>query len=390
MRGILLMAALAPAIGGCAVIGTSVGPSRQAVEKAPVDATVPGLRVVDVTTAVAQGASVGPAGSTLAANDFAAVLGGASPIGTTVGVGDTIEVTIWEAAPAALFGAGGFNTRIGTPVAGSEGHTLPGFQVGPSGTISVPFAGQVPAAGRTVRQIEQDIVRRLGGKAHQPQAVVRITRNVTETVSVLGDVKQPGQIPLTPHGERILDVISQAGGSNQALDRMTVQITRDNIVRRVAARDLLSDTRNNVVLAGGDVVTVLYQPYSFTVLGAAGKNEEVRFEGVGLTLSQALGRVGGLQNERADPKGVFVFRWEKPEVVNEVAGEGYATTQQAIPVIYRADLKRPDTYFAAQRFYMRDGDVLYVANSAAADLQRFVNILASSILPISTVRNLAR
>jgi polysaccharide export outer membrane protein len=390
MRGILFIAAFAPLIGGCAALGTSVGPSRQAVAKAPVDGTVPGLRVVDVTTAVRQGASVGPIGTTLAADDFAAVLGGASPIGTTVGVGDTIEVTIWEAAPAALFGAGGFNTRIGTPVSASEGQTLPGFQVGPSGTISVPFAGQVPAAGRTVRQIEQDIVRRLQGKAHQPQAVVRITRNVTETVSVLGDVKQPGQIALTPHGERILDVISQAGGSNQALDRMTVQITRDNIVRRVAARDLLSDTRNNVVLAGGDVVTVLYQPYSFTVLGAAGKNEEVRFEGVGLTLSQALGRVGGLQNERADPKGVFVFRWEKPEVVRGVTGDAYANMQQAVPVIYQADLKRPDTYFAAQRFHMRDGDVLYVANSAAADLQRFVNILASSILPVSTVRNLAR
>jgi polysaccharide export outer membrane protein len=53
-------------------------------------------------------------------------------------------------------------------------------------------------------------------------------------------------------------------------------------------------------------------------------------------------------------------------------------------------MKQPETYLAAQRFQMRNGDVLYVSNSPVADLQRFVNIVASSILPFSTVRNIAR
>ena len=38
-------------------------------------------------------------------------------------------------------------------------------------------------------------------------------------------------------------------------------------------------------------MTAFFQPYSFTVLGAAGKNDEIRFEGAGITLSQALGRM---------------------------------------------------------------------------------------------------
>jgi polysaccharide export outer membrane protein len=61
-----------------------------------------------------------------------------------------------------------------------------------------------------------------------------------------------------------------------------------------------------------------------------------------------------------------------------------------VPVIYQADMKRPEMFFAAQRFQMRDGDVIYVANSRMAELQRFVNIIASSILPVSTVRNTIR
>jgi len=61
-----------------------------------------------------------------------------------------------------------------------------------------------------------------------------------------------------------------------------------------------------------------------------------------------------------------------------------------VPVIYRVDLKQPETYFAAQRFRMRDGDVVYVSDSGLVGLQRFVNIIASSILPVATVRNIAR
>jgi polysaccharide export outer membrane protein len=370
--GTVLMAALA----GC----QSVGPTRAAVVKAGVPATVPGLHVVDLNEDVARQLSDGSADRK---DIFARDLGGAEPVGTTVGIGDTVEVTIWEASPPALFGTTNLDTGIGSMVEGSRPNTLPGFLVGPSGTISVPFAGQVPAAGHTVHEIEQEIVGRLTGRAHLPQAIVRISRNVAATVTVLGDVKQPGQVPLTPHGERVLDALSEAGGTSNPLDHMTIQLTRGPIVRRMAAADIVADPRNNVVLQTGDVVTALFQPYSFTVLGAAGKNDEVHFEATGITLSQALGRVGGLRSDTADPKGVFIFRWAKPAAF----AAGAATAEaRGVPVVYRVDLKQPETYLAAQKFEMRDGDILYVSNSPVSDFQRFVGLVASSILPITTVR----
>ena len=379
---LLFLATVPVAITGCS---TSVGPSRQAIEKAPAEASLHGMRVIEVTDNLARQVNVEEL-----EGDFAANLGGATPIGTRVGVGDALEVTIWEAAPAALFGTTNIGSRIGSQIETSRSNTLPVIEVGPSGTITIPFAGQVPAAGRTLRQIEQEIVARLSGRAHLPQAIVRIARNATLNVTVLGDVKSPQRVPLTPRGERLLDVIAQAGGTNQSLEKMTIQVTRGGVVQRMAARTVVQDPRQNIVLQSDDVVTAFYQPYSFTVLGAAGKNDEVRFEGVGLTLSQALGRIGGLQDDRADPRGVFLFRWERPELLGEMAAGLQPNAEGRVPVIYRADMKRPDTYFATQRFKMRDGDVMYVANSRLSDLQRFVNIVASSVLPVATVRNTVR
>ncbi len=218
-----------------------------------------------------------------------------------------LEVTIWEAAPAALFGTANLDTGIGSGVATSRPNTLPGILVGPSGAITIPFAGQVPAAGRTLREIEQEIVAASRAAPILPQAMVRIAHNATANVTVLGDVKNPQRVPLTPRGERLLDAIAEAGGTSQPIDRMTIEIMRGGIVQRMARARSVRDPRENIVLHSDDVVTALYQPYSFTVMGATGKNDEVRFEGVGLTLAQALGRVGGLQDSGQIHAACFCF-----------------------------------------------------------------------------------
>lgn len=374
----VLMLVAIPAMAGCAM---SVGPSRGAIEKAPAQADLQGIRVLELDNGLASSSNY----SALDGN-FALNFGDATPVGTRVGVGDVLEVTIWEAPPAALFGSANLDTRVGSAPQAGRPTALPELIVAPSGTISVPFAGQVPAAGRTLREIERDIVGRLSGRAHLPQAIVRIARNVTTNVTVLGDVKEPQRVPLTPRGERLLDAIAQAGGTSQPLDRMTIQISRDGVTQRMAARDIVRDPRQNIILQSDDVITAFYQPYSFTILGAAGRNEEVRFEGMGLTLSQALGRIGGLQNDRADPKGVFLFRWEPTQLLKDASGSLAANPNGRVPVIYKVDMTQPETFFAAQKFQMRDGDVVYVSNSRLSDLQRFVNIVGSLILPIATAR----
>ncbi|WP_341906250.1 polysaccharide biosynthesis/export family protein [Sandarakinorhabdus limnophila] len=305
---------------------------------------------------------------------FANVLAGAQPVGTVVGTGDALEVTIWEAPPAALFG-GTADTRFGTAISTARPTTLPELLVGPEGSISVPFAGQVPAGGRTLREIEADIVRRLRGRANAPQAIVRLVRNTTATVTVVGEVSNSARLPISPRGERLLDALAQVGGVKPPVNLTTIQVTRDGRTYRMALTDIITQASNNIVLAKDDVITALFQPYSFTVLGAAGKNDEIRFEAMGITLSQALGRFGGLQDGRANPRGVFLFRWEEPATPGG----------PRVPVIYSFDLKDPAVYFLTAQFRMSDKDLIYITNAPIAELQRFVGIVSQTLLPIATV-----
>lgn len=73
---------------------------------------------------------------------------------------------------------------------------------------------------------------------------------------------------------------------------------------------MTQEPEQNIPLIAGDVITLIHQPLSFTVLGAAGKNSEIDFEAKGISLTQALGRAGGVLDTRTDAHGVFVFRFE--------------------------------------------------------------------------------
>ena len=104
-----------------------------------------------------------------------------------------------------------------------------------------------------------------------------------------------------------------------------------------------------------------------------------------MTLAQALGRVAGLQDARADVKGAFIFRLEDPAALDPTTrASARLTPDGRVPVIYRINMKDPTTFFIAQSFPIRDKDVLYVSNAPLADIQKFVNVIYSTVLPVAT------
>ncbi|WP_336966371.1 polysaccharide biosynthesis/export family protein [Sphingobium aquiterrae] len=378
-----LVVASALALGGCAAMSAS-GPTTGQIEKFSKDASSYGIRVIDVTEVVAR--RVSEAGRPKLFSD---TLGDAMPVGAQLAPGDQLDITVWEAPPASLFGATGLETRsTGGLNQASKVTALPEQMIDSTGRINVPFAGSVQAAGRTPREIEADITNRLRYKAHLPQVQVRLIRNATADVTVVGEVAQSLRMPLSPKGERLLDALAAAGGLRQPLGKTSVQVTRGNVVQVLPMDTVVRDPRQNIVLKSGDVVTALFQPYSFTVLGAAVRNEEVNFEAQGITLSQALGRVGGLQDSRANARGIFIFRLENPQAVDATAlAAGPLTPEGKVPVIYRINLKDPATFFIAQSFPIRDDDVLYISNAPLADFQKFVGIVSSLVFPVLSVEN---
>lgn len=374
-----LLAALLLSLGACASLGSS-GPTSRAVNSAP--STGLGnadIKIVDVNDAVTR--------QVLQANSgllFSEVLGDAPPIGSIVGRGDVLGITIWEAPPAALFGtqaAFGSNSTaaiLATSSGATQQTALPEMMVDSEGRIQIPFAGSIQAEGRTPQQIERQIAGRLAGKAHDPQVIVRLVRNANANVTVVGDVAENTRVTLTPRGERLLDVLATAGGVKQPVGKMTVQITRGDRVVSLPLETVILNPSQNIRLQSDDVVTALYQPFSFTSLGAAGTSAEIPFEGTGLTLAQALGRIGGLKDDRANTRGVFIFRLENPTALDPaVAATARRTPDGRIPVIYRVDMSNPATFFVAQSFPIRNKDVLYVSSAPLSDIQKFVQMVSS-------------
>jgi len=382
-------AAMLFAVAGCSSFGAS-GPNTRGVRAAS-SRTVDNadIKIVEVTDAVTRQVLTG-----YRSDGFADTLGDAPLPGTVIGRGDILDISIWEAPPAVLFGSSAsFSpSDSGSVLAATAGlgqkTTISELMVDGAGTIRIPFAGTIPALGRTPQEIEREIIARLRRKAHDPQVVVRLIRSAGENVTVVGDVATSTRVPLTPRGERLLEILAAAGGVKQPIGKTTIQITRAGRVVSLPLEIIIRDPAQNIRLQAEDVVTALYQPYSFTSLGATGTNAEIPFESTGITLAQALGRIGGLKDERADVRGVFVFRLEDPAALNPaVSATARRTPDGRIPVIYRVDLSNPATFFVAQSFPVRNKDVLYVSNAPLADLQKFVSIVSSMAFSVIGISN---
>src|SRR5262249_52494408 len=131
------------------------------------------------------------------------------PPAPTIGIGDTISVSIWEAAGGGLFGA----SPTDHVSAGSRNVTIPEQVVARDGAISVPFAGRVPVAGRSTVEVQKTIEQRLAEKAIEPQVIVTIAKSVTNSATVTGEVVGGARVPLSVNGDRLLDLIALAGGA---------------------------------------------------------------------------------------------------------------------------------------------------------------------------------
>lgn len=366
----VLLAALS-LLCGCSIMAHS-GPSRSAVMSADKGEEPGSLPVLEVDDELAR--KLGEGKKYIPFSQIFSYKGSSA---YSISPGDMLEVLIWESAPAILFNKTGANPASGNAGAGSE--TLPAQMVLEDGTINIPYVGRVKVVNRSPGKIEDEIVRRLEGKANSPQALVRLASMPSDHVSVIGDVKNSSNVPLSPRGEKLLDVLAAAGGVSQPLNKVTIQLSRKGVNASMPLDKIVDDPKQNLRMMPGDVVAALFQPWAFSVLGATGQNTEVPFEAAGITLAQAISRSGGLNDYRADPGGIFLFRFENADLLNL---PNYPTPVDGkIPVVYRIDFNKPSSFFAVQNFPMQDKDVLYVANMPTAELQKFLTMIGMVVNP---------
>jgi polysaccharide export outer membrane protein len=297
-------------------------------------------------------------------------------------IGDYVVVTVWEADGGGLL-SGGVSTQSQAP-SGSIS-SIPEQPVLRSGTIVVPYAGRIRIANRTTEDAENLIKAALRNKLSNPQVLVTVTHGYSNQVTVTGDAIKGALVTLTPNANRILDIVANAGGSLLPSDNVRVAIDRGGHVARIDLSSILHNPSQNIRLLPGDTLVFSKTEKRFTALGAFGKVATVPFETNQVSLAQAIGDAGGLLDERADPSGVFVFRYEPHDRAAKVCnGCAMADGAQFAPIVYRLDMSKATGYFFAQSFAMQDRDVVYVSNADKIQLQKFLAMIRDLTSPILT------
>ena len=133
-------------------------------------------------------------------------------------------------------------------------------QVADTGSINLPLVGEVDAAGKTARDLEQELTRKLGDKYLQsPQVTVFVKEYNSRRVTVEGAVKKPGVYPIRDRTS-LLQFISIAQGVTELADTSEVVVFRQDGGQKSAARfdlDAIRDGKSaDPAIQDGDLIVV--------------------------------------------------------------------------------------------------------------------------------------
>lgn len=304
-----------------------------------------------------------------------------------VGVGDVLQVTIFETGSGGLFIPSDAGSRPGNFVA------LPPQQVGQDGAITVPWAGRIATVGRTPITIQAEIEGRLAKRALEPQVVVSFAERHANELSILGEVGAATRFSMDASGERILGAIARAGGPRFPAYESLVTLQRHGAAETSLLSEIATDPRQNIAMQSGDVVYVAHEPRYFLAIGATGQTTTLSqldrrfpFGDRVLDLADALAKAGGLQDDRANARAVFLYRYETHATLERLGLQVPASLSAKVPTIYAVDLTDPSGFFLCNRVAMRNGDTIYVANAPSTNLQKILNLF----LPFTESANFVR
>jgi len=363
MKRSLLALLIVALLGGCSTLPRD-GPSGRAVERgAAVDADGADYAMVNLDYAAAERIRAVPGRSAGSLVNAAST----SPM-TSTGEGDRLNIAIFEPS-GSLFGRGNGDEGVQ-----SGNQSLPLATVDRNGAVSVPFAGAVRVAGLTTTEAAAAIRRALQGRVGNPQVTLAVEENLSNTVTVLGEVKQPGRAPLSVNGDTILDAIAAVGGAARPVEDIQVQVRRGTETFSAPLSAVSTEFAENVRLQRGDQVNLVYTPRRFNTFGALGSVSQTDMPAGVTTLAGALSSAGGLNDNFANARSVLVFRFERPEVA-EALGVTQPATLKGVPVVYRLNLEEASGFFTANAFVVQPEDIIYAPRALSAEVRKFFELV---------------
>lgn len=237
--------------------------------------------------------------------------------------------------------------------------------VSQTGKISYYLIKDVRAAGLTQFKLRDKIQKELARSIKDPEVVVRITEYRSHKVFVLGQVKNPGVYRMR-NDFSLLEAISAAGSITSDAYLSGAYVVRDGKILLVNFFELIEkgNTEENIPLLSNDVVYIPNnKDQKIFVLGEVNRQSAIPIGDRG-TLFEAIAEAGGFTRD-ANKEAILVIRGNLSE-----------------PEIMKIDAERMEL---AANIPVQRGDIIYVAGSAFAGVERVAVRLSNILRPFLDV-----
>lgn len=275
--------------------------------------------------------------------------------------GDRMTITIWSTED---------NGLLTSP--GQKFVTMPEMTVSESGTVFLPFVGDIRVSGMSPDRARARIEEAYDSSLQSAQVQLQMTEGPNRTVTLVGGVRSPGIFTLPHNDFTILELIADGGGIEPGLLNPQVRLQRNGRIYGTSAERLLNNPRLNTTLTGLDKVFVEADDRAFLSLGASGTEAVHPFTKDTVTALEAMTIIGGLADARADAKGILILRrYPVSAVTVDRSGPDHPRT------VFTIDLTTADGLFSADQFIIQPGDLIYVTESPLTAAQSIFGLFGS-------------
>ncbi len=282
-----------------------------------------------------------------------------------IGAGDLLSILVWDHPELNIAAAGA------QALSSSGAQSPAAFVVDQQGMIQFPYVGAIKVAGLTELQARTQLAEKLVKSIKRPDITLRVLAFRSKKIYVDGEVKTPGNQAIDDVPMTLLEGITRAGGFLPTSDQSQITVARGGVSYPVNLPMLVKQgvDLGRLMLVPGDVVRVPSRDENKVfVLGEVNTPKALPMNNGSLTLAQALGEAGGLNQLSSSARQVYVIRG----------------ANQKEPVVFNLDASSPVALALAENFELNPRDVVFVDASGLSRYNRIVSLILPTAATAAT------